>query len=925
MFDKDNLKNHMLAFSDEGYHLVLLHNTVQRKDGTLACGCQQAQSFEKGYRDANGELVEDCPRVGKHPVNPGYTKEPTKFSDERIEFMCDEGGCTGYGVLLHWETYQLIAIDVDNHGEGRPGDADLSRLCSEADGLQAALMSCGLIVTTSNGGKHYYFKAPKGSYKSHLDGFEHIDIKVTGFVAGPGSLHRTGTVYASADNATAEDITDAPASLIELLRAEERVVSEYQGRNVEFDGPQIGDMLAHLKPEGVSKYDSVTYESYEAWLHVGMSIHAATGGSTDGLDMFDAWSQQMAGYNFDEIVYKWNSFGRSESLKGIGYLYDEARHQGWMPPARDSYVAEATDAFTAIPSERPDGIPDHVEWPEAFIVEELNKREKCDLTTPPGGVGVINEYIMRDGYKPRPTLSVAAAIFCIASASAFSMKRLDGTTVPTNMIAACAAGSGTGKNAVINNVAHMLGVVGMSGAMNGNFKSGQAIVRALIDNQAALFNLDEFGEKVSQVRKAHDGESHSYLAGVFAELMSMYSQSKDNAVLERELARTAAKETRSRIKEIDKSISGDNRVNENVAAEEDVAILARELEDGTCTDRDIVSEWHRALIEENLAPEEEQAKAEMHRQSWLVAEKHVCMRMTSERDSLKRVYSMLKDNRLVRPYLSMFGVTTGETFFPCMTPALIKNGLWSRAMLFVEHDDAPWQFERMAERELKVLRHSAERVMLAVSGGCANHFKNVGRVEEMETRETLLEYTDNAKAGIDAIRTWESVKAKSRYAQLTGATALYNRAAELTERLAVILAAGDIIANQPGKCEDGSKYARIATVTMEHVRWAYAMIERDTQRKHNLLIASMDGDPDMLATAVDARVKVHTPRGRGNAAWRGAVVEKIASGHVTRKDADKCISKMIEIGRIAEFVADVNPFDAGLGASAKDNTKIYFK
>lgn len=928
MFDREMLKEQMLSLIDGGYRMVPLNSIIKWDDGSLHCGCEQARMHAKGYRDADGNAVEDCPRTGKHPTTVGYTKTPAVVTEQRIEIEVDEGGATGYGVLLHFDDYQLIVIDVDNHGGGNEGDKDLSRLCDAYPDLAAALMSCGLVVNTSNGGKHYYFKAPAGvGYISHIDGYKNIDIKVSGFVAGPGSMHRSGAIYIPVDDATLEDITDAPQSLLNMLRAPEIVNQRHNGRTYSASVEMIGEMLSCMKPDMISKYDCVSYESYDAWVHVGMSIHAATDGSTDGLEAWDLWSQDMSGYDFGEIQYKWLTFGRNtQANKSIGYLFDEARHCGWIPPAREGAPTGQSEAYVEVPTDKPADVPNNVEWPSEYAINSLNRRKECDLSSPPGGVCAISEYILKGGFKPRPSLAVAAGIYCAAVAAAFTLKTRDGKPVATNTIMACAAGSGTGKNAVISSVAHLLDFVGMGSATNGEFKSGQAVMRGLVEHQALNYVIDEFGEKIGQVIKAHGGESHSYLAQVIPQIMSIYSQSTERAVVEREMARSADKDVSARLKEIRNAIDGSGMIKEGDSAEATVAEVAHDLHRGRYEKKspEMHAEWLKELEERGITAEQDEENPPSSRAAWDVADRHVVGCMQNEQASLKRVRAQLRNNHISRPYLSMFGVTTGETFFPCMTPSLIKNGLWGRAMLFIEHDDAPWPSEKIDDAERLALRWNAEDVMSRIAGSCANHFKNVGRVEEMTERETVLEYTEGAQELIDAVRVWESVKAKSRYAQSTGATALYNRAAELTQRLAVVLACGEIPKPEIGKCDDGSPYNRIATVTEEHVRWSYAMIEADTMRKNLLLVAAMDDDHDMIKAVIECRLKVHMPRGEGAAVWRDALTEKISTGAITRKDISLAIDKMIDNGHIAQKVVEPNPFDAAMGADASDNVKIWW-
>ena len=80
--------------------------------------------------------------------------------------------------------------------------------------------------------------------------------------------------------------------------------------------------------------DKTKYEDYTEWLNIGMAIYDGTGGSDDGLRIYDRWSSGCPGYQSTEnVTAKWRSFGGREGLSRItaASLFKQARETGWEP------------------------------------------------------------------------------------------------------------------------------------------------------------------------------------------------------------------------------------------------------------------------------------------------------------------------------------------------------------------------------------------------------------------------------------------------------------------------------------------------------------------------------------------------------------------------------------------------------------------
>ena len=94
---------------------------------------------------------------------------------------------------------------------------------------------------------------------------------------------------------------------------------------------------------------------YDDWLHGGMAIFHETGGSSEGLDLFDAWSSKGRSYKGrKEIEDKWRSFNVTQnSPVTIGTLIKMVRDNGGTGPTDFTVVpfevVEAVEAVKASP------------------------------------------------------------------------------------------------------------------------------------------------------------------------------------------------------------------------------------------------------------------------------------------------------------------------------------------------------------------------------------------------------------------------------------------------------------------------------------------------------------------------------------------------------------------------------------------------
>jgi hypothetical protein len=83
-----------------------------------------------------------------------------------------------------------------------------------------------------------------------------------------------------------------------------------------------------------SALDAIPADDYSTWQRVGCALHHATGGSNDGLALWDAWSATGTKYRAAEIPKRWASFGTGSTINrvGPGTIIRLARMHGWHPP-----------------------------------------------------------------------------------------------------------------------------------------------------------------------------------------------------------------------------------------------------------------------------------------------------------------------------------------------------------------------------------------------------------------------------------------------------------------------------------------------------------------------------------------------------------------------------------------------------------------
>jgi len=317
--------------------------------------------------------------------------------------------------------------------------------------------------------------------------------------------------------------------------------------------------------------------------------------------------------------------------------------------------------------------------------------------------------------------------------------------VTANLFVFCVAGSGTGKEAISQSVAEVHRAAGIHRASHGPIKSEQEIIRNLIKNQAAFHDVDEFGYFLQRINNARKHGGASYLDGVIAALMSAYSKANGYMLLTGDTKDDVRKALSMELKQCQKAVGENDDPSGQLAAR--------------------IPNLERALG-------------------------HI-------------------DNGLEKPFISLMGLTTPETFNGLITREQATNGFIGRSLFINQLDTNPKIKKKFKKPPMSF---GMQQTIAGLYGG-GNFDANQTRVEYYSERIKVS--TDKeARAMLEKVSDWIWSYAELQK-ETTGLEAIVRRGYEMMAKVSLILAAPSGIR------------------TAEHVRWAFALIKKDLSEKMN--------------------------------------------------------------------------------------------
>ncbi|WP_426173172.1 bifunctional DNA primase/polymerase [Massilia sp. TWR1-2-2] len=343
-----------------------------------------------------------CADPGKHPRRTDPFKEATTNPAIINMWFKYEPGLN-YGVRLGQEVCNtgkmVMVVDVDRYKVG--GEEALDELEIVHGRLPATVE-----VLTGAGGSHYYFLTDCSlSFAGKMG--KNIDLKVNGYVVGPGSVHASGRRYemeASSDLFDGYVMADLPQWVLDHFSKSAKLTES---------GVEIAPNAEPLLPfERASIKDDLAAISAacsrDEWLKILMGLHSLNQ-SKDMFDLADEWSQTCPEkYDAGALIKAWNSF-----KPGGGITYERVRMMADEERLKDVDISKLLESLNRMPVAEPEYgtvanpivVPDEVPMPEKPV---------CDiphhLLTVPGKLSLMVDWTDATAMKPQPMFAVQAAL-----------------------------------------------------------------------------------------------------------------------------------------------------------------------------------------------------------------------------------------------------------------------------------------------------------------------------------------------------------------------------------------------------------------------------------------------------------------------------------------------------------------------------------
>lgn len=261
----------------------------------------------------------DCSRPGKHPIGKlaprglldASTDPDTVATWWRAAPYANIGVPTGLAS-------GLVVIDVDLDKNGFDGLFEIQQSHSDFPPTPMAL--------TGGGGYHYLFQHPGPGIKignSVRTLGEGLDVRGDGgYIIVAPSSHVSGRRYEWEASARPSDL--APAPLPDWL------LRELAESPLPATLPPAG--TGKLWPREIARIraalEFLDPDPYDAWLQVGMALHAT--GDAAAFDLWTAWAGRSPKFDLADHQRRWASFGRGGVT--LGSLFAAAKAAGYAPP-----------------------------------------------------------------------------------------------------------------------------------------------------------------------------------------------------------------------------------------------------------------------------------------------------------------------------------------------------------------------------------------------------------------------------------------------------------------------------------------------------------------------------------------------------------------------------------------------------------------
>lgn len=261
-------------------------------------------------------------------------------------------------------------------------------------------------------------------------------------------------------------------------------------------------------------------EDYDEWISVGMAIHYETGGSSDGLNLWEKWSQDSGKYNesrSNECHYKWQSFREKPNRITGATVLNIAKTHGFDLSSYIGPRENLTREILQLPADGPYTSPRE----EQRDTKRLRGRFPSRLLGPPGLVGLAADYCNRSAFRHQPILAICGGLITVAALSR-NWFVVGPWRTTLNVYIIGVAETGEGKEATRKSIKEMLTKANALDSLKESVASSPALLRALSSSPRHDISLllDEFGRLLSVAGNPSNG----HLFELISELMRLFGQ-----------------------------------------------------------------------------------------------------------------------------------------------------------------------------------------------------------------------------------------------------------------------------------------------------------------------------------------------------------------------------------------------------------------
>lgn len=158
------------------------------------------------------------------------------------------------------------------------------------------------------------------------------------------------------------------------------------------------------------------------WLNVGMAIHHTTGGSKEGLNLWDSWSSKGEKYRPGECAATWKTFKGSGITKAT--LFKMAKDVGWTEPVED--------------------------WEPPVSINQGNLQKFTKQDLPPGLWPMIDAVSKATETPVELGATIALAVVAATVQKTVEVEVEPGYNEPTNLFLCATMPPGSRKSATLN-------------------------------------------------------------------------------------------------------------------------------------------------------------------------------------------------------------------------------------------------------------------------------------------------------------------------------------------------------------------------------------------------------------------------------------------------------------------------------------------